>query len=77
MTDTEILDTLANYYKDKIEEAKGDHTLDPVDAETFFDEEEAKAENYDQMICYLVNYIAHTRFGTLTLENNPFIGARF
>ena len=70
---TDLEQRLYEHYKQKFDERRGDMTQDPIDAEHFFDEEESRAEDYDQTMCYLVNFIAWKYFNTLPLKNNPFI----
>lgn len=43
-------------------------------AEDFFDEEEVEVCTYSNTLAYIVNYVGHTMYGTLPMQNNPFLG---
>lgn len=75
MRDTEelILSEISSALTRMWEERQGDLTQDPIDAEHFFDELEEKAENVAPVFAYLINYYAVRLYGTLPIQNNPFL----
>lgn len=42
-------------------------------AEDFFDEEESEVCTYSNTLAYIVNYVGCTLYGTLPMQNNPFL----
>jgi hypothetical protein len=74
MTEQQILSEIAMRMIRRWEERQGDMTKDPIDAEAFFDDLEEKASKADIMLAYLVNYYAVKFYGTLPIQNNPFLG---
>lgn len=79
MTDFEetqkvILSEVSSRLVNLFEERQGDLTKDPIDAETFFDDLEAKAEEVDPIFAHLINFYAVKLYGTLPITNNPFLG---
>lgn len=55
------------------EERQGDFTKDPIDAETFFDDLEMKAEDIDPVFAHLINFYAVNLYGTTPIANNRFL----
>lgn len=75
MSETEevILSEISSALVRKWEERQGDLTQAPTDAEHFFDELEEKAESIAPEFAYLINYYAVRLYGTLPIQNNPFL----
>ena len=42
-------------------------------AEDFFDEEELRACDFSNTLAYIVNYIGVKLYGTMPMNNNPFL----
>lgn len=75
MAETEkiIINEISSRLMHLWEQRKEDMTKDPIDAETFFDEMEMRAEDIDPIFAHLINYCAVKLYGTLPTANNPFL----